>query len=228
MTSKYQLSFLFSLSDILCVLNPAGQNVRQGLTSLPDISRTLPDMSDMSGIFRDHCGIAEIHWQQLASRLLIRSNWSALILAVLIFTNWITSTDFSVHGDGHKSRPGWSTRASGGSFLLAIRVWCAGYEDRMKVDIKSPFEVVCECTAAYRCSFRRLLEIFRTTLQDWICLNPDSILFYRKVPWKCSYPLFDSACPKWVVFYSWHEFTKPRPVPDKRNFVIEEKCTEWP
>ncbi len=41
----------FSLSDILCVLSPAGQNVRQGLGSLPDISRSLPDMS---GIFHDH------------------------------------------------------------------------------------------------------------------------------------------------------------------------------
>ncbi len=30
---------------ILCVLNPAGQNVRQGLRSLPYISRSLPDMS---------------------------------------------------------------------------------------------------------------------------------------------------------------------------------------
>ncbi len=39
------------MSDIVCVLNPAGQNVQQGLSSLPDISRSLPDMS---GIFRDH------------------------------------------------------------------------------------------------------------------------------------------------------------------------------
>ncbi len=31
------------------------QNVRQGLSSLPDISRSLPDMSGMSSIFRDHC-----------------------------------------------------------------------------------------------------------------------------------------------------------------------------
>ncbi len=54
MTDNYQWSFLFSLSDILCGLNTAGQNVRQGLSSLPDISRSLPDMSGMSGIFRDH------------------------------------------------------------------------------------------------------------------------------------------------------------------------------
>ena len=32
MTVKYQWSFLFSLFDILCVLNPAGQNVQQGLS----------------------------------------------------------------------------------------------------------------------------------------------------------------------------------------------------
>ena len=50
MTGKYQWSFLFSLSDILCVLNSAGQNVQHGLSSLPDISRSL---LDMSGIFRD-------------------------------------------------------------------------------------------------------------------------------------------------------------------------------
>ncbi len=35
------------------ILNPAGQNVRQGESPLPDISRTLPDMSGMSGIFRE-------------------------------------------------------------------------------------------------------------------------------------------------------------------------------
>ena len=51
MTGNYQWSFLFSLSDILHGLNPAGQNVRQCLSSLPVISRSLPDMS---GIFRDH------------------------------------------------------------------------------------------------------------------------------------------------------------------------------
>ncbi len=52
MAGKYQWSFLFSLSEILCVLNPVGQNVRQGMSSLLDISRSLPDMS---GIFCDHC-----------------------------------------------------------------------------------------------------------------------------------------------------------------------------
>ncbi len=41
--------------DIFRVLNPAGQNVRQCLSPLPDISRSLPDMSDMSGIFREDC-----------------------------------------------------------------------------------------------------------------------------------------------------------------------------
>ncbi len=59
MTGKYQWSFLFSLSDILCELNPAGQNVRQDLSLLLDISRSLPDMSGMSGIFRDHCYICK-------------------------------------------------------------------------------------------------------------------------------------------------------------------------
>ena len=39
MTGKYQWPFLFSLSDIFCVLDPAGQNVRQCLSSLPDISK---------------------------------------------------------------------------------------------------------------------------------------------------------------------------------------------
>ncbi len=34
MTGTYQWSFLFSLPDILCVLNPAGQNVRHILRSL--------------------------------------------------------------------------------------------------------------------------------------------------------------------------------------------------
>ncbi len=51
MTGKYRWSFLFSLSQISCVLNSAGHFVRQGLSSLTDISRSLPDMS---GIFRDH------------------------------------------------------------------------------------------------------------------------------------------------------------------------------
>ena len=32
---------------------------------------------------------------------------------------------------------GLSVRAGGGGFLPAVRVWCAGYEDRMKADIKS-------------------------------------------------------------------------------------------
>ncbi len=32
---------------------------------------------------------------------------------------------------------GLSIRAGGGRFLSAIRVWCAGYEDRIKADIKS-------------------------------------------------------------------------------------------
>ncbi len=32
---------------------------------------------------------------------------------------------------------GLSVRTGGGGFLSAIRVWCAGYEDRMKADIKS-------------------------------------------------------------------------------------------
>ena len=32
---------------------------------------------------------------------------------------------------------GLSVRAGGGGFLPATRVWCAGYEDRMKADIKS-------------------------------------------------------------------------------------------
>ncbi len=49
MTGKYQWSFF--LSDILYESNSAGQNVRQGLSSLPDISRILPDMSS---IFCDH------------------------------------------------------------------------------------------------------------------------------------------------------------------------------
>ncbi len=47
MTGKYQWSFLFSLSDMLCILIPAGQD----LSSRPDISRSL---LDMSGIFCDH------------------------------------------------------------------------------------------------------------------------------------------------------------------------------
>ncbi len=46
------LVFIVGYSLSLWLLNAAGQNVRQGLSSLPDISRSLPDMS---GIFRDHC-----------------------------------------------------------------------------------------------------------------------------------------------------------------------------
>ncbi len=38
---------MLSLSDILCLLNPAGQNVQQGLSSLADISRSLPDRSSI-------------------------------------------------------------------------------------------------------------------------------------------------------------------------------------
>ncbi len=45
------LVFLVHVVRHFCVFEPAGQNVRQGLSSLPDISRSLPDMS---GIFRDH------------------------------------------------------------------------------------------------------------------------------------------------------------------------------
>ncbi len=41
------------LLDIFRALNPAGQNVRQCWNPLPDISRSLPDMSGMSGIFRE-------------------------------------------------------------------------------------------------------------------------------------------------------------------------------
>ena len=52
MTGKYQWSFLFSLLDILCVLNPAGQNVQQGLSSQSDIGTSLPDILCM---FCDHC-----------------------------------------------------------------------------------------------------------------------------------------------------------------------------
>ncbi len=43
---------------IFYVSKPAGQNVRQGLSSLPDISRSLPDMS---GIFRNHW-ISLVQW----------------------------------------------------------------------------------------------------------------------------------------------------------------------
>ncbi len=47
------LSQTFDLVDDQRRLNPARQNVRQGQSFLPDISRTLPDMSGMSGIFRE-------------------------------------------------------------------------------------------------------------------------------------------------------------------------------
>ncbi len=58
MTDKCQWSLLFSFADMLFVLNSAGQNFRHGLSSLPDISRSLPDMSGMLGIFRDHGSFA--------------------------------------------------------------------------------------------------------------------------------------------------------------------------
>ncbi len=47
---NWQISvvILVFLSEILFCLNPAGQNVRQGMSSLPDISISLPDMSGMS------------------------------------------------------------------------------------------------------------------------------------------------------------------------------------
>ncbi len=68
MTGKYNRSFLFSLSDISCVLNSAGQHVRQVLSSLPDISTSLPDMS---GIFRDHC-LGLLHLKGYRGRLFMK------------------------------------------------------------------------------------------------------------------------------------------------------------
>ncbi len=56
MTGKYYVlcrTFLSSLSDNFRVLNPAGQNVQQWWSPLLDISRSLSDMSSMSGIFRE-------------------------------------------------------------------------------------------------------------------------------------------------------------------------------
>ena len=49
--------FISLLSDIFRALNSAEQNVRQWWNPLPDISRNLPDMSSMSGIFREDCSI---------------------------------------------------------------------------------------------------------------------------------------------------------------------------
>ena len=60
---SWWLAYISGHSCIPCracynVLNPAaGQNVWHGLSSLPDISRSLPEMSSLSGIFPDHCRI---------------------------------------------------------------------------------------------------------------------------------------------------------------------------
>ena len=44
----------------LCVLNPAGQNVRLGLSSLPDITRSLPDMSGIISCLAYFATTAEV------------------------------------------------------------------------------------------------------------------------------------------------------------------------
>ncbi len=65
MICKYQtfcVELLFSLPVIFHVLNTAGHNARQCLISLPNITRSLTDMSGMFSIFRDHCNLRPPDW----------------------------------------------------------------------------------------------------------------------------------------------------------------------
>ncbi len=56
------------------------KNVRHGLSSLPDISRSLPDMSGMSGIFRDH-------WYSTVQFMVAYNIYNAHSIRITIF--WI-------------------------------------------------------------------------------------------------------------------------------------------
>ena len=88
---------------IFPVLNPAGQNVRQCLGPLPDITRTLPDMS---GIFRDHCSVEGTLWNltHICAALTQKSKSPFIQLYALLY-RWVPPTP-----RGHRPKGGGSLR----------------------------------------------------------------------------------------------------------------------
>ena len=73
---------------------------------------------------------------------------------------------------------GLSVRAGGGGFLPAIRVWCAGYGDRMKADIKSSQPEVKASKSVER--FQRYMQ-----------LKFSMFLYINDGPWALKHELFD-------------------------------------
>ncbi len=93
MTVKYQWSFLFFLLDI-------GQILQQGLSTLPGIRRSAPDMSS---VFRDHC--SKILWahseslKELAKPIFKGGSLKGNPTFLHNFAPWVTSEieNFNMH-----------------------------------------------------------------------------------------------------------------------------------